>query len=63
MKTDKRSEIDKWLEQFTEDQKVDFNCPGCNNRITTLKPEKGRKPFDSFYVCPACSEFFYKVVL
>jgi len=60
--TKPRVSLERYLSQFPDQRKTDFNCPVCDANIGTLKPDVGENPFDSLSSCPDCMKVFFKVV-
>jgi len=61
-KSEKRISLDKWLKQFSDDRKTQFDCIGCKASIGTIKPEHGEADYSSLVECPDCESIMFKVV-
>ncbi|WP_345853576.1 hypothetical protein [Shewanella algae] len=64
MSNTRLSQYQAWLESVTDAgfNVIEFKTPCCDSSLKTIAPEKGGCMWDSFAVCPHCSEPFFKEV-
>lgn len=64
MENAKLKEYEQWLDGAVSAgfNLIEFQTPCCDSSLKTIAPEKNGCMWDTFAVCPHCSEPFYKEV-
>ncbi|MFT6552562.1 MAG: DNA-directed RNA polymerase subunit RPC12/RpoP [Zhongshania marina] len=54
---------ESWLSRVRADQVplLEYACPDCSQKLQTLEPPEGEKPWDSCARCPYCEGQHFKV--